>query len=44
MKKTSYKTTKSFTWKPTKKGTYTLYVRAKDSNITITKKKSFKIK
>lgn len=44
VKKTSFSSSKKFTWKPKKKGTYTLYVKAKDSNITIIKKKSFKIK
>ena len=43
-KRTKFTSSKSYTWKPKKKGTYTLYVKAKDSNITIMKKKTFKIK
>ena len=44
VKSTSYKKSKTYTWKPTKKGTYTIYVYAKDSNTTVVKKKTFKIK
>lgn len=43
-KKTSYGSSKKFTWKPKKKGTYTLYVKAKDSVTEVTKKCTFKIK
>lgn len=41
---TSYKKSKTYTWKPTKKGTYTIYVYAKDSKTTVVKKRTFKIK
>lgn len=44
VKATSYKKTKTYTWKPTKKGTYTIYIYAKDSKGTAVKKKTFKIK
>lgn len=44
VKATSYKKSKTYTWKPTKKGTYTIYVYAKDSKNTVVKKKTFKIK
>lgn len=44
VKATSYKKSKTYTWKPTKKGTYTIYVYAKDSKNTVVKKKNFKIK
>lgn len=44
VKTRAYKATKSYTWKPTKKGTYTIYVYAKDSKSTVSKKKTFKIK
>ena len=44
VKSTKFISAKKYTWKPTKKGTYTLYVKARDKNTTITKKKTFKIK
>ena len=44
VKDSKYKTTSKYNWKPTKKGTYTLYVYVKDSYKTVTKKTTFKIK
>lgn len=44
VKSTSYQKSKTYTWKPTKKGTYTIYIYAKDSKGTTSKKLTFKIK
>ena len=43
-KKTAYRTSNVYAWKPDKAGTYKLYVKIKDANTTIVKKKSFVIK
>ena len=44
VKDSKYKASRKYNWKPTKKGTYTLYVYVKDSYKTVTKKTTFKIK
>ncbi|MCI8408019.1 MAG: hypothetical protein HFJ09_01940, partial [Lachnospiraceae bacterium] len=44
VKDSKYRTSSKYNWKPTKKGTYTLYVYVKDSYKTVTKKRTFKIK
>lgn len=44
VKSRGYKKTKTYTWKPTKNGTYTIYIYAKDSKGTATKKMTFKVK
>lgn len=44
VKDSKYQSKAKYNWKPTKKGTYTLYVYVKDSYKTVAKKKTFKIK
>lgn len=44
VKDSKYKTSGKYNWKPTKKGTYTLYVYVKDSYKTVIKKTTFRIK
>lgn len=44
VKKLNYQSKKKYSWKPTKTGTYTVYVKVKDATKTIkTKKKTFKV-
>ncbi len=42
--KSAYKSGKTFTWKPKKKGTYVITIQAKDKNTTVSKSVKFRIK